>query len=696
MGKLNWNGAFWIGAMALLIGVTGCKEEAPKPVAKKVVTAEFNVSEPSLNTYATWSDTGKAVQSARDYLAKNPKAKDADGVAEKAARVTLDAALVVLFSGGDSALKSLGLEFGEGEAAAAASKSVQELMTDRPNISGRDALIGLARALVVDPEKRFDAYVELMKLEGSMGERARVLAMGELAPSLAAAQELLGESVNGDELKALLGKATGLVGGTDLESDPLGGLLKGKKESFVKSLDLRISLPLPSNGEDASTGKPKAISDGPAWKSGPLEVVTISDSGVALGLRPMLSIEEGAVAQGDVSAKRALGGSNFIEKDALLKEEEKGTEETPGTPSGVAQLAKEVESLKGDAGAFYAKGFLGAEQVQGEEPLHTLFQVSGTAPAEVVEAVIQSAVDAGYGSARWATGPNARDYVLVSLGDVVNAKKAASPHFERPLLVHVLENGVDVHPPRKRLEGIAEKQEGENSSALPAGAKPWYAGTKIFKYSVEKGEGEEANLRDTLAFLSEEFGTGNLVLVEANAGVEASRVLAAAKAIGKSGKEALTTVSELSPGLVCGEEGAACPSSIPVLFTGAKVPSSRNLTAEPVKKESAPKPPPAPKAPAPSAKFCNKGDIQKVMKGKKGSFKFCFERQLQMYPDLAGRVVSQFVISEGSTKATSVRIKSSELKNDKVHACLVKTIKKLNFNKPDGGACAVSWPWTFK
>jgi hypothetical protein len=202
-------------------------------------------------------------------------------------------------------------------------------------------------------------------------------------------------------------------------------------------------------------------------------------------------------------------------------------------------------------------------------------------------------------------------------------------------------------------------------------------------------------IKSVVAWSLAEFGAGNRVLIEAENGVQASQVQDVVKAVSGAGAKALP-VETVAPGVRCDEEGASCPSVFPVVFSGATVPSSRKLTEEPVAKVVAPKPPPAPKPPAASAKFCDKGDLKKVMNGKKGKFKFCFERQLQMYPELKGRVVTKFIIPEGQTKAGSVKIASSELKNDKVHGCLIKTIKKLNFNKPDGGACTVKWPFNFK
>tara|TARA_B100000530_G_scaffold312564_1_gene240304 strand:- start:493 stop:624 length:132 start_codon:yes stop_codon:yes gene_type:complete len=41
-------------------------------------------------------------------------------------------------------------------------------------------------------------------------------------------------------------------------------------------------------------------------------------------------------------------------------------------------------------------------------------------------------------------------------------------------------------------------------------------------------------------------------------------------------------------------------------------------------------------------------------------------------------------------------VTSSTLGSAALHKCLGKNIQKITFAKPDGGNCAVSWPFVFK
>ena len=82
------------------------------------------------------------------------------------------------------------------------------------------------------------------------------------------------------------------------------------------------------------------------------------------------------------------------------------------------------------------------------------------------------------------------------------------------------------------------------------------------------------------------------------------------------------------------------------------------------------------------------------MAKKAGSFRFCYERELQLQKDLQGRVVMSFVIGlNGAVK--SVRVASSDLANAKVGECIKKEIGKITFKAPDGGECVVQWPFKF-
>ena len=101
-------------------------------------------------------------------------------------------------------------------------------------------------------------------------------------------------------------------------------------------------------------------------------------------------------------------------------------------------------------------------------------------------------------------------------------------------------------------------------------------------------------------------------------------------------------------------------------------------------------------APAPSGDaFCDKKDIRVAMNRAKGSFRFCYQRELQNDSELAGRVVLRFTIgTDGRPKGPSIA--SSTLKNKAAHACLLKTVNRMTFKPPKGGVCPVRWPFTFQ
>ena len=83
------------------------------------------------------------------------------------------------------------------------------------------------------------------------------------------------------------------------------------------------------------------------------------------------------------------------------------------------------------------------------------------------------------------------------------------------------------------------------------------------------------------------------------------------------------------------------------------------------------------------------------MKTRKNAFKFCYERELQMHPDLTGKVAVRFVIGEDG-KVVQAKAVTNAIKSRTVAPCVVKNIKKLRFPKPEGGQCEVNWPFKFQ
>jgi len=107
------------------------------------------------------------------------------------------------------------------------------------------------------------------------------------------------------------------------------------------------------------------------------------------------------------------------------------------------------------------------------------------------------------------------------------------------------------------------------------------------------------------------------------------------------------------------------------------------------------KAPSKPKALPPALGYCQKRDIERVMKSRRGAFKFCYQRSLQMNPSLTGKIVTRFRINdEGSV--TNALVLSNTMDDRNVPKCLIANVKKLKFPRPQGGECEVRWPFNFQ
>ncbi len=90
-----------------------------------------------------------------------------------------------------------------------------------------------------------------------------------------------------------------------------------------------------------------------------------------------------------------------------------------------------------------------------------------------------------------------------------------------------------------------------------------------------------------------------------------------------------------------------------------------------------------------------KSVIAKIINDHLGQIKYCYERQLNVRPDLKGKIVTTFVIGlEG--KVTSVKIKQTTMNNADVEGCLSGVIRRMPFPKPGGGIVEVTYPFLFR
>jgi len=95
-----------------------------------------------------------------------------------------------------------------------------------------------------------------------------------------------------------------------------------------------------------------------------------------------------------------------------------------------------------------------------------------------------------------------------------------------------------------------------------------------------------------------------------------------------------------------------------------------------------------------SSGACDKGDIAKNVRRRASALRACYEMQLLSEPELKGKVTLQWTI-EPDGRVAGAKIVTDTIKNGKVVDCVLRTIKRIRFKKPDGGKCVLQWPFVF-
>jgi hypothetical protein len=86
--------------------------------------------------------------------------------------------------------------------------------------------------------------------------------------------------------------------------------------------------------------------------------------------------------------------------------------------------------------------------------------------------------------------------------------------------------------------------------------------------------------------------------------------------------------------------------------------------------------------------------IQRIVRLNAGRFKLCYENGLRSNPALTGRVTTKFVIGRDGSVAQAADA-GSDLPDQAVTQCVVRTFTGLSFPAPDGGIATVTYPFTF-
>lgn len=92
--------------------------------------------------------------------------------------------------------------------------------------------------------------------------------------------------------------------------------------------------------------------------------------------------------------------------------------------------------------------------------------------------------------------------------------------------------------------------------------------------------------------------------------------------------------------------------------------------------------------------FCKESNIRDVVQKRANALRNCYEQQLLANPDLSGKIIVFWKIGLDG-KVTDASIKSTTMNNSRVESCLTQTVRRLRFDKPDGGICVVEFPFIF-
>ena len=685
--------------------VTPQPEPEPKPEPKPEPQPEPKPPEKSAvekATEALKTDNAKEAAAAlgelRKYVDTHPEASD-----------FIASGKFLAFSAIEGAVKAI--EAGDQHTAG---KFIEPLMDGKGKLSDavgrtlgveREDLAALAEYLGGGRLEDIEKAVNIGKSQSKVAEAAKRVVTAKLAPIAKAFSEpdarkraaaVIGAYAGGDWVKCPAVRGTDKDPAAECEPAWFGARDKQELEALrgpgLQIMRLAVlarfagdaapkgslELPLPENPALELPATRDA-----ATQRLPLEVVTVTAAGVHTTVRPVAELgTDGLAAGGAWPGAVAMTAETIgaVEKDEDL------------TPL-VDAFKKLREQATAAEKAAWGEG-AGAPKETGWAA--SLIVEKGV-DAKTMKTVLKAMALAGYTDPRYLRGKTP-DGVLAAPQVVDTIPEARRGRKEgRALLVHLTKTGAHVWPASKG-EGEATKE--ETAVAFPGTAKRWYKGTRVAKYEV-RGD-EVAALVQTVRALRQQDASGTVVLVSAADDVPAERTLGVANALAGAEGTPLDKIGEVFPGLACKDENselasAGCRSLFPVVLPEVEVPSSRGLTEEPTKKEVK-KPEPKPEKPVaekPVAENCDYSYIRGVVKSRKGTYKFCYDRQLQMNNDLKGKATFKLDIAGNGTV---LNVSSSgSMPDAKVTDCVIKAMQKLKFKPMIGGTtCHIKHRITFQ
>ena len=95
-----------------------------------------------------------------------------------------------------------------------------------------------------------------------------------------------------------------------------------------------------------------------------------------------------------------------------------------------------------------------------------------------------------------------------------------------------------------------------------------------------------------------------------------------------------------------------------------------------------------------SAGGCERGEVAKRVRHRAPALRACYEMQLQATSNLSGKVTVQWIVDvEGMVQGD--KVVASSLGSDALADCVMRAIRRIRFQPPDGGFCVIQWSFAF-
>ncbi len=497
------------------------------------------------------------------------------------------------------------------------------------------------------------------------------------------------------------------------EGTPLTPAVVKRAKALEAALAAPVALPvpaiaesLPESGDRPADAKLPAVMTGLGFggltdRALPLAVWFVGPKDIRAGLWPVVSVgDEGIVSLTARSSYPAGGLSVMSLEDLGEAKPDKETGAVEALMSAAVGLTRAADALAPKLQPPPAKGDARGKMAE--------IVVDALAPASAVVASLKALKARGYGNFRFAkTAAHGRTLALLtgSLDDALRDELGVV--YERPLMAVVTRDHVDLWRPAtpRKVDGKVLAPKGDPKAKLPEEVSVGYVGRTVTRLRIPIPGGMGRGLDDAtlkivdagLQYLQKVSGAGPLLHVVAGKDALAADVLRVAHVFQEHrAKSTIEDPTPYWPETECGGKGymanrrlpEGCPVGVAVAFSDLAPPRVR-VNSRVVKGDK-----PKPAAPPPAG-FCDKRDIAANMRKRKAAFRFCYERELRLKRDLAGRVVVSFTIGLDGKLRGAPRVASSSLKDAAVHKCLLKNVAKLRFKPPQGGVCQVRWPFKF-